>query len=273
MDTTTRALGIDTDVSQYNTDRNGYPLTPKFESLTGRKPDFVIVKLSEGIFVDPKFKFVYEPLAAPAAVRGLYHYQRSGVSWQLQADNVLKNTPTDCNVIALDIEKIGNVLDAKFFADSSRILRYIQANSKCKVIYYTGQDVYVNYMLPVMSKWYPQDLWFLEFPLWVASWPYLKAMRSPNNNPSLPRNMRGDWKFLQWTDAGDQPPYIGVGSPDVDVFNGPPSDLLAWVGAQQPAPIPDPVPMPSGSQTIITKQVTISVSTSDQNTGVDIKVQ
>ena len=266
----TRATGIDTDVSQYNSDSSGKPLTPRYADLSV-KPDFVIVKMSEGTYVDPHFMDVYSPLAQPASVRGVYHYQRSGVSWQLQADNLLRNLPSDCNVIALDVEKINNTMDAGFFADSSRILRYWAANSKCKVIYYTGQDVYMNYILPVMNKWYPMDKWYLDFPMWVASWPLFKLSRSADSNPSLPKGMRGDWKFLQWTDAGDQPKYTKYGSPDLDVFNGQLQDLLNWLVYQTPS-IPLPPVSPPSVQTVITKQVSITVTTSDPNSGVDVKI-
>lgn len=247
---TTRALGIDTDVSQYPEDRNGNPLVPAV--LTGQKLDFVITKMSEGNYINPKFKIVYDAFG-DVQFKGVYHYQRGVISWQLQADNLLKNLPTDCRIIALDLEQTGNVFNAGYFADASRILNYWKLNApQCKVIYYTGPYIYVDYLLPIMLKNYPTDNWYLDFPLWIATWPSWKPSRSPNLNPSLPKNMRGDWKILQWDEAGDKPPYSVYGSPDLDVFNGPVSDMAKWLGV---APTLPPIEPP-----VVTKpKITITV--------------
>ena len=198
---TTRANGIDTDPTQYLTDAQGNPLPPNYADLTGQC-DFVFVKMTEGISgVLNGFPIIWSKLATPAPIRGIYHYQRSGVSWQQQADNLLKGIPTDCQIIALDIEKTNNVMDKTFFANSSRLLNYWKANSKCKVIYYINQDVYMNYMLPAMTSNYPSDTWYLDFPDWVASWPTFKPSRGPDLNPSLPTGIRGDWRFLQYNNS------------------------------------------------------------------------
>jgi GH25 family lysozyme M1 (1,4-beta-N-acetylmuramidase) len=234
---TARAHGIDTYTGQYRRDGNEKLIIPSFASLTGQV-DFAIIKISEGWWVDPEFNLLWDVTAAPAPLRGIYHYQRSGVSWVLQADKLLRAMPPDCQFICLDVEKINNVMDRTFFADTSRILNYWKKNTDKKVFYYSGPDIYVNYMLPIMQKYYLGDQWYLDFDMWVAQWPFWKPSRSPENNPSLPKGMRGDWKILQYNDAGDKTPYLVYGSPDLDVFNGPVPDMRAWLGLSQ-------IPLPS----------------------------
>jgi GH25 family lysozyme M1 (1,4-beta-N-acetylmuramidase) len=240
---------MDTNSGQYHRDNNNLLILPKFKDLQGQV-DFAFIKSSEGSWIDPDFRQVWNELAAPASIRGLYHYQRSSVSWQQQADNVLSITPADCQIVALDIEKTNNVLDKTFFADASRMIAYWKAAGK-KVIYYVNQDVYMNYLLPIMQANYPTDLFYLNTPAWYAQYAFWKPNRDPNNQPKLPNGMTAAWRFWQYNDAGDTYPYGVFGSPDLDVFNGTLADLSAFVGAPTPPP---PAPGPTSSQWTITEQ-------------------
>ena len=273
---TTRAIGMDTYSLQYRRDNNNKLIVPSFASLTAHL-DFVFVKSSEGNWMDPDFPTMWQALAAPAPMRMMYHYQRSGVSWQQQADNFLSMMPSDCMGLALDIEKINNVVDKTMMADSSRILNYLKAHTTKKVMFYSNQDMYMNYILPIMQANWPGDTWYLDFPFWIASEPFWKPSRSPDNNPTLPKGMRADWKIIQWNDSGDTYPYSAYGSPDLDAFNGSAADMMTWLGATAPAPqpAPAPTPAPTTGQTIISlnKDLAVTVLTSDPNTTVKVELQ
>jgi len=241
---TSRAHGFDTYVYEYKRDGNNKLIVPNLSDLQGQI-DFVIPQIYQGGYWN-EFPVLWEKLAAPCGIRGHYTYQVSWDSWLKQAEEVLAHTPSDCQFMVLDIEKIGNTVDKTMLADSSRILHYWQENKPAgvkKVLYYANPDIYVNFILPIMGKYYPQDKWYLEFDLWVSQWPWLKSLRSPDNNPALPKNMRGDWKLYQYTDAGDKSLYSAA---DLDVFNGPVSDMRKWLGLDvvEP-PAPESTPLPS----------------------------
>ena len=238
---TSRATGFDTYEEDFKTDGQGKLIVPVLANLRPPyAPNFVFVQIYQnGLWAN--FPLMWNNLASPAQVRGVYTYAVSSMSWQQEADEVLAATPPDCQIMALDIEKTGNALDKTFMADCSRVLNYWKANFKGKVIYYANSDMYMNYILPIMQNNYPSDTWYLDFPLWDASWPSFSLSRSPDNNPSIPKGMRADWKICQWTDNA------GVPFEDQNVFNGQLSDLLTWVGAPVITP-PPPVTPPAPSQ-------------------------
>ena len=256
---TERAHGIDTYVDEYKRDGNGKLIVPKLASLNGQI-DFVIAQIYQGGYWTD-FPIVWDNLCSPCGIRGVYVYQVSGDSWIKQAEEVLVHTPTDCQCIVLDVEKTGNTGDKTMLADSGRILRYWEKNKShpMRIFYYVNIDIYINYILPIMSKYYPADKWYLDFDLWVSQWPWLKTLRSPDNNPSLPRNMRGDWKIHQYTDAGDKLLYSAA---DLDVFNGPVSDMRAWLGLDvetPPAPPEPPISVPSITTAVVTAERGLNV--------------
>lgn len=238
-----RAQGFDFYVDDFRRDGNNKLIVPKLEDLrkTSKYPiDFVIAQIYQGGYWSD-FPLLWENICAPCGIRGEYVYQRSGLSWLKQAEEVLAHTPADCQMMLLDVEKGGNVVDATMMADASRILRYWQDNKPAgvkKIAYYANPDMYVSFILPIMLNHYPLDKWYLEFDLWVSQWPFLSALRSPENNPSLPKGMRADWKLYQWTDAGGTVPLE-----DQNVFNGPVEDMRKWLGLDAPAPVPAPVPV------------------------------
>lgn len=244
---TDRAHGIDVHSGQYRTDFYEKLRVPRYESLTGQV-DFVIIKRSEGSWVDPAFHEVWDVLAAPAPIRGIYHYQRSAISWLLQAENVLANLPDDCQFVCLDVEKIGNVISKTMFADAGRILRYWEQHKprpELKVIYYLNWDV-GNMMLAAMTKNYPNDKWYQDFRLWYAQYAFLKTFRKPDNNPKLPTGLPANWLFYQYDESGDSQPLERYGSPDLNVFNGPVNDLRKWLGLEEVYTPPVPIPPENG---------------------------
>lgn len=238
-------------------------------SKTFGQVDFAIQKMTEGTWWDSSYGKLWDLGTSQVSIRGMYHYQRSGVSWKAQADNILNminRVSPKIHIVALDIEKINNILDATYFADSGRILNYLSQNCDRKVIMYVNTDVF-NTMYP---KYFGlHDGWMFDYDMWLAQY---WNITSPDKNPSLPSG-RKDWKIWQYTDSGDSYDFIdGVkmrryGSPDLNVFNGTVEEMMVWAGIQGSNEIPPTLPNPekdpytklilqrnSGNQQIFIKQ-------------------
>lgn len=234
---TTRAHGID--------------ISPWQETYVYRdtwgQVDFAIQKMSEGLWWDQNYGRLWDVGVAEVPIRGMYHYQRSGVSWEAQANIILEMvervTPR-IHIISLDIEKGNNTLDKTFFADSGRILDYLSANSSRKIVQYINPDVYALMHASVKKNYAPENLqrWLYGYPMWLAQ--YWIFGRSPDKQPGTPK-LRGDWDIYQYTDKGDS--IVNgkrhYGSPDLDVFNGTLAEMIVWAGIGDSGPI-DPLPTP-----------------------------
>lgn len=236
---TTRAHLIDTYVDEYPRGWQNKLIVPRYEDLPGQIDGVIVQIYQRGYWTD--FPAVWEPLASPAPARGVYVYQVND-SWERQAVGALERLPPDCQSIWLDIEKGGNTLDRTFIADSGRILDLWRAERPHLLIgYYANSDVYMNYILRTIAKNYPGMRWHLDYPLWVAQWPWATWLRTPFNNPSLPAGMRGDWTLFQYSDVISKAAF---GSTDGDVFNGTVEAMLSAFGATEPAPPTQPMPPP-----------------------------
>lgn len=238
--------------------------------------DFAIAKIGEGyntpyhnpVTVDMNFEQflpLWDEGVARLDIRGVYFYQRSGYSWEFQASQVLEalgKLAVKPQFIACDVEKINNSVDKSFLADALRIMDYWKVNSPYTVMLYTNKDVLQNYIQPIGLRYYGQE-WLnrlYAYPLWYAQY---WILYSPDKQPGLP-TFKPDWKLWQYTDKGDSYQVIdGVryrhyGSPDLNVFNGTPADMRAWleIGATPPEP-----PAPPSNKTITGVRVSYSDGT------------
>lgn len=250
---TTRAHGID--ISPW---QDGYI----FDKTWGQV-DFAIQKMTEGLWWDTDYGKRWDTGTSQVGIRGMYHYQRSGISWKAQADNILEmvaRVAPKLHIVALDVEKINNVLDKTYFSDSQRILEYLSVNSDRKIILYINPDVFNNYAYPLMLKNYGQAAtkWLFDYPMWLAQYAYFD--RSPDKQPITPK-LRGDWDIWQYTDKGDSTKIVDgktwrhYGSPDLDVFNGTVDQMKVWAG------VDDVIVTPPTKVTIDTVTVKLSNGT------------
>lgn len=223
---TTRAHGID--VSRWQ--------ETYVYAQTWGQVDFAIQKMTEGTWWDDKWGNLWDQGTSQVPIRGMYHYQRSGTSWKAQADNILEmvaRVTPKLHIIALDVEKINNILDKTYFSDSKRILEYLSVNSDRKIILYINPDIF-NIAHPLMLKNFGQEgvKWLLDYPMWLAQYWWVP---DPNKQPATPK-LRGDWDLWQYTDKGDTKNAQGqrhYGSPDLNVFNGTADQMRAWAGADE----------------------------------------
>lgn len=251
---TTRAHGID--ISHWQGTYNYHQ--------TWGQVDFVIQKMTEGTWWDQNYGALWDNGTSQVAIRGMYHYQRSGVSWKAQADNILamvERVTPKIHIIALDVEKINNTLDKTYFSDSKRILEYLSVNSDRRVVLYINPDVF-NIAHPLMLKNFGQEgvRWLFDYPMWLAQYWWTP---DPNKQPATPA-LRGDWDIWQYTDKGDSKNAQGwrrYGSPDLNVFNGTVDQMRVWAGVDD-APAP---PQPPAAKVTI-ESVTVKLSNDSEVT-------
>lgn len=209
-----------------------------------KKADFAITKATEGYnWIDPALKEIWNGMLN-IEIRGLYHYQRSGMSWSAQVTHFLRTVePFDYHLVALDVESINNTVNATFIQDTYRILNYLEQNSEAKVVLYTNPNLFQNYIYPIWVQYFGEEgrQKAMTIPLWIAQY---WNTRSPDKNPGMP-TQRQSWNIYQWTDRGIGSDWgtqeLGV---DLNVFNGSVESMRSWLGLSEPAPNPDPIPEP-----------------------------
>jgi|GEM_PF-1308498 len=203
--------------------------------------DFAFMKLTEGItYVDSKVDEIW-PGVKQVAVRGAYHYQRSGFSWLQQAKHFLNEAgKRDFHIFALDLEETNNIYDETFFSDTRRIIDYwrTQAPTK-KVVLYINDSTYKQ-LYYSLKRIYPDGAaWLDKVDIWFA-WP-TKLFSSP----IVPLMRTTGWTFWQWAWDGKGSEWGTLAATDINVFNGTREQLWAWAGiTNQPAPQPEPDPEP-----------------------------
>jgi GH25 family lysozyme M1 (1,4-beta-N-acetylmuramidase) len=202
--------------------------------------DFAFMKLTEGtMLVDVAIEEIWKGVKQ-VSVRGGYHYQRSSMSWALQANHFLKIAAKyDLHIYALDLESINNVYSDTMFADSRRIIDYWRkAALGKKVVLYTNWSTYQLFYAAIL-RLYPSDgkQWLEELDLWYA-WPS-KLFKEP----ILP-SQRKTWTFWQKAWDGKESEWGTGAAADVNVFNGTQADLWSWAGLTDQPPVEPPVDPP-----------------------------
>lgn len=213
-----RAYGVD--VSWYEPDFNP-------DNAQQGLIDFGIAKASEGgYYKDTAFEILY-PQISKLKVNGAYHYLRSGISDETQANfflNTVANKQLD--ILAIDFETTGNVLNDAFVTILyNTLLRVERARSDCKVMLYTNPDLYDTIIYSASVRLWGRDV-FTKWDLWIAQY-YNEP--SPDKNPAMPRH-RADWAIWQYSDKGVPATHGSTSWVDINVFNGSLSDMTRWLG-------------------------------------------
>lgn len=240
-----RAIGID-----------GSHWWGTFNPALATKPiDFIILKATEGTgFRDSALHANYQGAAA-IPVRGMYHFQRAGMSWIKQAEFFLKVIePYDIHVLALDVEKIGNEVAFNdraeadtFFGDMRRIIDYWRFKTNGKtILLYTNPDIYFNHIAPAIKRLYGQGGtdWLEAVPKWIAVYNGQNEDGNPTSKWGIP-----PWMFWQFSSNGRKEDYGTQGDVDQNVYNGTVEELHRRILGQEvptqppPAPPVDPPPV------------------------------
>jgi len=203
------------------------------EKATGQI-DFAIQKASEGTFRDSKFAEIWAGVQK-VPIRGAYHYLRSGINWQTQADffiSVVKGN--EYHFYALDFEGKGNTMGASFADMAHQWIEYATAKTGKRVFLYSNPSHYD-------ADLFPYGDWMKDYPLWLAQyWNNPK----PDMDPGMPKKRKpGDWTIYQYASEINFPGHAKeygtpVNSIDLNVFNGTVADMRAWLKLGAPPPPP-----------------------------------
>lgn len=232
----TYAIGCD--LSRYNKGFNP-------ELATG-PIDFAIQKATEGhTYIDLEYENIWQGVKQ-IPVRGAYHYQRSGFSWEAQAEHFLDAAGRhDYHIHALDLEEVNNDYSDTFFADAKRIIDYWRNYSLKKAVLYTNGSTYIQ-MYYALVRLYGSSRaleWLDSVPLWIAS-------PSAAGFPIMPK-YRKTWEIHQYTWGGSNTRWGTLGgSVDENVFNGDVAALHSWLGLTS-------TPPQTGEPTVARYEVTI----------------
>lgn len=247
--TSTKGRALGPDLSRWEVSYN--------PDLATNKADFAITKATEGLtWVDPSLDDIWKGISK-LDIRGLYHYQRSGLSWRAQADHFLMvSNAYDHHMLALDVEQTNNTLTDTFFQDSYRILQYLRDKTSSKVLLYTSQNLFQNYLYPSwvrsFGKYGEEEA--LTVPFWLAQYWYNP---SPDKEPGMPKQ-RSTWDIWQWTESGVSSDW-GAGAKDIDLnaYNGDAQAMKTWLGisTEEPEPTPEPPVVVEPSDPITEDQI------------------
>lgn len=221
-----------------------------------KKPlDFVFLRSSIGYGQDIAFTSLLKD-TAHVPIRGAYHYNYVALDWKRQADNFLDTVEgTGMNMLALDYESIGNVLDLSSDIDAFKTIEYLGEQSGLPVFLYTG-------LASAAAMYSRGSRWVLDVPLWVARWFWKTWYDVPTTNSPY-SSFRPSWatqafwgeaKWDMWQWGGDRSPVpiYGQGqgaeygvlshSIDLDAYNGTPEQMRNDLGiGDDPPPPPEPI--------------------------------
>ena len=212
--------------------------------------DFAIMKASEGTSRDNKFAEIWAGVQK-VPIRGAYHYLRSGIEWQAQADffiSVVKEY--DFHFYTMDFEGTGNTMDAAFADMARKWISYVTTKTLVPVTtnappqVQAGKQVFL-YTNPSHydADLFPYGDWMKDYPLWLAQY---WNNPSPDKNPGMPKNRKpGDWTIYQYASEINFPGHAkeygtAANSVDLNVFNGTVADMRAWLKLGAPPPPPPP---------------------------------
>lgn len=246
--------------------------------------DFAIAKFGEGYNSPYNEPYTFEanysdflPLwddgCARVPIRGIYFYQRSGYSWQKQAELLLERVErlnAKPHMIWCDVEDGHNVIDKSFLADTLRIMDYWRDNTKYTIGLYTNKSTLQYKVLPIGKAAYGPG-WLeqmKQYPLWYAQYWF---QWSPDKQPGTLTEW-SNWDLWQYTDSGadkfetrDGVRMRRYGTPDVNVYNGSVAEMRTWLK------IPDDLPnspIPEAPEAPIPGKVTLIVP---QGTEVEVR--
>ncbi len=170
----------------------------ELKDKNGKRPDFVIIKATQGkSYVNPALFTQLEGAKAAGLLIGLYHYYSNNGSPEEQAEHffdVIKGINADFN-IWLDWESEQNGLN---FGQPARALLFIKAINKM-----TGKKCGIYTSKGFLGNFVGYDV--LHVPLWAAQYASMKEQEAFREEPWTDKNGWGPWSgpdVFQWTSRG-----------------------------------------------------------------------
>lgn len=178
---------------------------------------FAIAKATEGAdFVAETFARNWPGIQAAGLIRGAYHYFRPLVDPQIQAEHLLATVAPGSDDLppALDVEVRDGVDAPTLVQRMQRWLDAVEAAMGRKPMIYAS---------PSFLDGLGSARGFSEYPLWIADY--------GRSAPIIPRGW-STYTLWQYTSGGS---VRGINGPvDLNIFNGSPEDLAAFVASGRP---------------------------------------
>jgi lysozyme len=194
-----------------------------------RAADFVLVKASEAVSEDPRFRENWNG-AKPYMLRGAYHFFRPRAATLAQADFFCDLLGDDRGEIwpALDVEAVDG-LSIQAVAGAAQAW----GNAVRKRFGLERLLLYTNYWLAgAMAKHLDQSTW----ELWI-SWPLTNTKAV--DWPETPQDWKRKPVIWQYTWSMGGLPGVGDKTVDFNYFRGTPETMRSYFGGR-----PDPTPAP-----------------------------
>lgn len=186
--------------------------------------------------------------ASTNLVRGIYWYYNTGATVEQHTNIILEALsyfqPGELETFDLDIEKSYNAYTSTAFKTAPlQILRNIRtARPDLRVRQYWNLDVWNNYLATVPG--------YLEFPAWLAWYPYSPlTTKYPALPNGVPMDIIDQWQY--WADGNNQGSLYGAQSSAIDLNRTrlPLPEYRALFHKEPP--IDPPVEPPGCSQVVI----------------------
>jgi lysozyme len=197
-----------------------------FQKVKASGRGFVITRVGDGTYVDPKFAGNWSGIKAAGMVRGTYQFFRAGDDALTQADIVLNHVGNlgDGDLApALDIEVTDGQSNATIISKMKTWLEHIESKTGRVPMIYTSPGFWSSLGNPD----------FGHYILWVANWQV--------SCPTVPSG----WSKYRFWQSADNGSVSGIsGNVDLDEFDGDLAELKALASDPQP-PAPSNPPKPS----------------------------
>jgi len=172
--------------------------------------DFVIIKVSEGMAVDPKF---LDNLNAVMDVpyRGAYHYFRTAWDPIAQAEYFWDFAQLLFDFYAVDYEDYNNTLNAKGEKNLWKFYEKLSSLTDKPIYLYTTEYILRDTLVAYNKRW-------LDVPFWVARY---NAGLDPQTAFPLFTGAIDNWGIWQYSSTGSGEEYgVDSNNIDLDVWNG-----------------------------------------------------
>lgn len=232
-----------------------------------------IVKCGQDLREDKLFRVHAGGARAAGMVVGAYHWFDPMFNPLDQAHSMRKFiewAPGGVDFVAVDVEqfwadwrewelarqgkgKITKVIPGTMISERAKAMcAKLRGSMGGMPIVVYSRKTFIEYYAPQMLKWLGDyDIWLAWYPYSrtkvTCGWGELREKWLPKlEGPSSLSGLPGMWKIWQFT--GDKFKLPGIGTADVNWFNGDEGKLRAWAGVGAGGAGPEPKPEPVGER-------------------------
>ncbi|HUI88792.1 MAG TPA: GH25 family lysozyme [Anaerolineales bacterium] len=241
----------------FGIDVSGWVAPPDWNAVSNQGVKFVFVKASENTFPDSKFSQHWQGSKSVGMLRGAYHF------FHPETNNSAQQANAFIQSVGADKGELPPVLDLEQVYVNGNPISLPTGNAMLTVIKQWLDPVEAAFgrkpMIYASAYFLNQHAvnasWLINYPLWVAQYPYVPGTNSEYNNPqTMPTPTSGlpqqpasflPWTFWQYSSKGQLAAFPPSQLVDFNYFNGSINDLTAFASGTAPATTPSPAPQPA----------------------------